>query len=467
MKAFPSDFLWGASSSAFQIEGAYLEDGKSLTIMDMETRSGIADTKIAIDHYHHWKEDIALMKECGLTSYRFSISWSRILPQGRGTVNSKGIQFYNNLINELCHNGIKPIVTLYHFDLPLCLQEEYHGWSSREILKDFEEFCSICFENFGDRVAYWLTINEHNNCLYMPKFVGGVEDGVDINHWRFKVNHHLALAHAIAVRTCRNILPHAIIGPALGWEAAYPATCRPEDVLASMNRDLFTGKMILDLNVKGRYPALVWSFLEKKGWLPTIEEGDFELLAQGKPDFIALNYYSSVTVKEAVDGSSQVEMQYNLNGKKGTRIYPNYPGLYQESNNPYLEATAWDWPIDPLGFRITLRTIYDRYELPLMITENGLGSLDVLEDDGLVHDNKRIEYLERHIEQMQYALEEGVKILSYNPWSFFDVLSSSNGFAKRYGLVYIDRTETDLRKLKRYKKDSFFWYKRLIQNNGL
>lgn len=467
MSRFPSDFLWGASSSAFQIEGAYLGDGKSLNIMDMEAREGIADTKTAIDHYHRYTEDIALMKECGLTSYRFSISWARILPKGRGDVNVKGIQYYNNLINELLRNGIEPIVTLYHFDLPLCLQNEYHGWSSRKILKDFEAFCIACFENFGDRVHYWLTINEHNNCLYMPKFVGGVEEGTDINLWRFKVNHHLALAHAIAVRACRSILPNAKIGPALGWEAAYPATCRPEDVLASMNRDLFTGKMILDLNVRGKYPAIVWNFLKKRNWLPPMEKGDFELLAQGKPDFIALNYYSSVTVKEAFSESDQVEMQYNLNGKKGTRIYPNFPGLYQEADNPYLESTAWDWPIDPVGFRITLRTIYDRYELPLMITENGLGSIDVLEEDGKIHDQCRIDYLEKHIEQMQKAMEEGVEIVSYNPWSFLDVLSSSNGFAKRYGFVYIDRTETDIRELKRYKKDSFFWYQKLIDNNGL
>ena len=301
----------------------------------------------------------------------------------------------------------------------------------------------------------------------MPKFVGGVEEGTDINLWRFKVNHHLALAHAIAVRACRNILPNAKIGPALGWEAAYPATCRPEDVLASMNRDLFTGNMILDLNVRGKYPAIVWNFLKKRDWLPAMEKDDFELLAQGKPDFIALNYYSSVTVKEALSESDQVEMQYNLNGKKGTRIYPNYPGLYQEADNPYLESTAWDWPIDPVGFRITLRTIYDRYELPLMITENGLGSIDILEEDGAIHDQCRINYLEKHIEQMQKAMEEGVEIISYNPWSFLDVLSSSNGFAKRYGFIYIDRTETNIRELKRYKKDSFFWYQKLIRNNGL
>jgi len=360
---------------------------------------------------------VALMKELGLGSYRFSISWARILPKGRGEVNEKGAAFYNRLIDELLDKGIEPIVTLYHFDMPVCLKEEYNGWADRRILKDFEEFCRVCFERFGDRVKYWLTINEQSTILYYPKFCGSDVDEETEGKWKYKVSHNFTLGHAIAVKLCHELLPEAKIGPAIGWNCAYPVSGRPEDVLAAENRNSIQGWSIMDTYVRGEYNALFWNYLTDRGIQPEVTKEDLKLMREGKPDFIALNYYRTATVKACSLASREARYSFNKEGVKGKLSYPNLPGAYEETKNENLETNDWDWAIDPIGLRISLRLIYDRYQLPLMITENGYGAKDVLEADGTIHDDYRIDYLSRHLSAIKDAISDGVEMIAWNPWS--------------------------------------------------
>jgi 6-phospho-beta-glucosidase len=464
---FPESFMWGGASAAFQYEGAWNEDGKSPNIMDMiPPHEGMADTHVTSDHYHRYGDDITLMKELGLKGYRFSISWSRILPNGRGKVNQEGIAFYNKLIDKLIENDIIPVVTLYHFDMPYCLKEEYNGWASRKILDDFSEFCEVVFKAFGSRVKYWLTINEQISILFYPKFTGSSPEDEKDDIWRYRMNHNFSLGHAIAVKLCRKYVPGCKVGPVVGWNVSYPATSKPEDSLASYNRDVIQGYSIFDLYIQGKYNPSFWSYLCDRGIQPEFSSGDKDLLKEGRPDFIALNYYRSATVKYAFLESREIKHQYNLSGKKGNITYPLRPGAYQECKNDYLEVTDWDWAMDPAGFRLTLRKIYDRYELPIMITENGLGAYDVLDDAGTINDEYRIQYLAKHIKAMKLAIQDGVEIFGYHPWSFMDLLSTSNGFSKRYGFVYVNRTENDLKDLRRIRKKSFYWYRNVIKTNG-
>ena len=427
---------------------------------------GKADTKVASDHYHRFCEDVALMKECGLKSYRFSISWARILPKGRGEVNQKGIDFYNALINELVKNGIEPIVTLYHFDMPYCLLEEYNGWASRKILPDFTEFCTVCFREFGDRVKWWISINEQLTILFLPKFTGSIPDTENRENWRYRVNHNMTLGHAIAVKLCHEMVPDGRIGPAAGWNVSYPATCAPRDNLASYDRDMLHGYSLMDMYVYGRYNSFFKNYLVDRDAMPEIQPGDMELMRQGKPDYIALNYYRTCTVQPSPITDQYADHQYNLTGKKGDMKYPYVIGAYRECENKLLDVNNWDWALDPIGFRLTLRALYDRYQLPIMITENGLGAYDTLEPGDIVNDDYRIDYIRTHLQAIKDAIHDGVEMLGYNPWSFTDLLSSSNGFEKRYGFVYINRGEQDLCDLRRIRKKSFAWSQHVIKTNG-
>lgn len=466
-KPFPNDFFWGASTAAYQVEGAYLTDGKTLSVVDKNIEPSFANTSITSDHYHRYVEDIALMKELGMASYRFSIAWTRILPLGRGEVNQEAINFYNNLINELLANDIEPLVTIYHFDLPDCLQAEYGGFSSRKIIADFEYYCHILFEHFGDRVKHWLTINEQSNMFLLPYLVAfdSQQEASNLQQ-KYQMNHIMTLAHAKAIMLCRKMLPHAKIGPALGISPVYPATPNPEDVLAAQDvADLWI-YLFLDLYCKGSYHHKVWSYLKENDCIPTIESGDLELLQAAKPDFIGINYYESKTVKYAPLDAKEKVATLNKNGVNNSVQLEIVPGFYERLENPFLPKTDWDWSIDATALRISLNEIYARYQLPIIITENGMGAVDTLTADKKIHDNYRIDYLRAHIEQLQLTVTDGVEILGYYPWSFMDVLSTTSGFRKRYGFVYVNRTDDDLKDLARYKKDSFYWYQRVIQSNG-
>ncbi|OCA98551.1 glycoside hydrolase family 1 protein [Clostridium beijerinckii] len=462
LKDFPKNFLWGASTSAYQVEGAYNEDGKGLSVQDTkEPFPGTPDFKVSSDHYHHYKEDVALFAEMGFKTYRFSIAWTRIIPNGLGDVNPKGIEFYNNLINELLSYGIEPLVTMYHFDLPEALQRE-GGWSNRKTADAFVNYAKVLFENFGDRVKYWLTINEQNMMILHGGAIGTVNDGVEnIEKELYKQNHHMMLAQAQTMKLCHSMCPKAKIGPAPNISSIYPASSRPEDILAASNQSSIRNWLYLDMAVHGRYNPIAWSYMVEKGIEPTIEDGDMEILKGGNPDFIAFNYYCTGTAEESKIEDKEVSTQGG-----DQQIAVGDLGVYKGASNPNLEKTQFGWEIDPIGFRNTLREVYERYNLPIIITENGLGAYDNVEENNTINDDYRIDYLRKHIKQARLAITDGVDLIGYCPWSAIDLISTHQGFKKRYGFIYVNRDEFDLKDLRRIRKKSFFWYKKVIETNG-
>lgn len=395
-KEFPKGFLWGASTSAYQVEGAAYEDGKKASQQDVINhenyeKHGFANADIASDHYHHFKEDVALMKEMGFSAYRFSIAWSRVFPDGVGDVNEKGIQFYRDLIDKLIRNDIEPIVTLYHYDLPWTLVEKYDGWIDRQVVA------------------------------------------------------------------------------ALGYAPVYPLSSSPQDMMAAQNAHDLRNAFYLDIYFKGFYTKSAMIYLEEHGLAPVIKPGDMELIEEGESDFLALNYYYSDCAKACpLDAGKEISYGgVNLSGKKGEMSgFETHPGFYEMCKNPNLDTTDWDWSIDPTGLEYLFRDIYMRYNKPLMITENGMGAFDTLTEDGKIHDDYRIQYLREHIKAMKRAIDYGVEILAYCPWSALDLISTSNGVKKRYGFIYVDRTDDDPKECKRLKKDSFYWYQKVLKSNG-
>lgn len=459
VKDFPEGFLWGASTSSYQVEGAYNEDGKGRSVQDLhEPPAGITDFKVASDHYHHVKEDVKLMAELGLKAYRFSIAWTRILPKGMGAVNEKGLAFYESLIDELLAYHIEPVVTMYHFDLPYALHEQ-GGWANRVTVDAFEQYATILFERFGKKVKYWLTINEQNVMINHPNAMnpGRIPSKKEL----YQQCHNMFVASAKATLLCHELCPGAKIGPAPNITAIYPEKCNPADAIAADNWESIRCWLYYDVAVYGRYTPLVWSYLEEKGYTPEILPGDMELLAAAKPDYLGLNYYATATVSASHNDGTDCQPR---NGDQ--QVMLGEEGVYRSAVNPYLEKTQYGWLIDPIGMRVTLRRVYDRYHLPILITENGLGTGDVLTEDGKVHDQYRIDYLESHFTQAQLAITDGVELMGYCPWSFMDLVSTHQGYGKRYGFVYVNRDENDLKDMKRIPKDSFYWYHDVIQENG-
>ncbi|MGT2957626.1 6-phospho-beta-glucosidase [Streptococcus bovimastitidis] len=462
LKDFPENFFWGASTSAYQVEGAALEDGKGPSCQDIkEIPEGTSDLSVSVDHYHHFKEDIALMAEMGFKSYRFSISWTRILPEGTGKVNQQGVDFYNQLIDECLKYDIEPIVTMFHFDMPAALDAR-GSWSKRESIDWFAEFATILFKEFGDRVKYWLTINEQNMLTLVGPVIGTLhvpEGTTNLTREIYQQNHHQLVAQAKAMQICHEMLPDAKIGPAPNISLVYAASSKPEDVLASQNLNAIRNWLYLDAAVYGVYNSLVWAYLEEQDATPEVTADDVATMRAGKPDFIGFNYYNTATVA-ASDGTESMDPGADQQTQRGEA------GFYRGVDNPNLPKTEFGWEIDPMGFRATMREMYSRYRLPMLVTENGLGAYDTLTEDGKVHDQYRINYLRAHIEQIQLAISDGVEMLGYNPWSAIDLISTHEGIKKRYGFIYVDRDEFDLKTLKRYRKDSFHWYKKVIASNG-
>ena len=462
LRPFPENFLWGASTSAYQVEGASLEDGKGPSCQDVkQVPEGTSDLKVCADQYHRYKEDIALMAEMGFKVYRFSISWSRILPKGTGEVNPLGIKYYSDLIDECLKYGIEPLVTMFHFDMPAALDER-GSWSNPESVDWFLEFSKTIFENYGDRVKYWLTINEQNMLTLVGPVIGTlhIPDGcTNVLKETYQQNHHMLVAQAKAMALCHEMLPKAKIGPAPNISLIYPASCKPEDMVAAQNFNALRNWLYLDMAVFGRYNNIVWSYLEEHDATPKINEGDLEALKNGHPDFIGFNYYNTSTV-EYSDGSEQEGKLIDQQNASGV------PGFYKNHKNEYLQKTEFGWEIDPIGFRSTIREMYSRYHLPMIVTENGLGAYDTLTEDGKIHDDYRIEYLRKHIEQIHEAITDGCEMMGYCPWSAIDLISTHEGMRKRYGFIYVDRDEFELKTLNRYRKDSFYWYKKVIASNG-
>lgn len=459
---FPKDFLWGASTSAYQVEGAWNEDGKGPSVVDAlpHRPEGVADFTVASDHYHRYVEDVALFADLGLRAYRFSIAWTRIIPDGDGEVNPAGIAFYHRLIAELRAKGIEPIATLYHFDLPAALDER-GGWSNRDTIEAFIRYSRIVFEEFGAVVRNWLTINEQNMMVLHGKAIGTTGRSGDTDQKTiYQQNHHMFLAQARVMALCHVMLPEAKIGPAPNIVSVYPATCSPEDVIAADDWDAIRNLMYLDVAVRGKYHPLAWAYLVERGWEPELRDDDLAILADGRPDYIAFNYYSTQTVGASLGDATDLQLRGG-----DQQIVRGEVGLYRAAKNEHLQTNAFGWEIDPVGFRTTLRRLWDRYSLPLIITENGLGAFDEL-IDGRVKDDYRIDFLRRHIEQIQLAISDGVDVFGFCPWTAIDVISTHQGIGKRYGFIHVNRTEDDLKDLARTKKDSFHWYRRVIAGNG-
>jgi len=459
LKAFPADFLWGASSSAYQVEGAWNEDGKGPSVIDARGHypPGTSDYTVASDHYHRFAEDVALFAELGLKAYRFSIAWTRIIPDGDGEVNPAGVAFYHRLIDALVAAGITPIATMYHFDLPAALDGK-GGWQDRTCVDAFARFAEVIFREYGDKVKHWLTINEQNMMVLYGEAIGTVKPGQPKSAL-YQANHHMMLAQAKANLLCHELVPDGLIGPAPNIALCYPETCHPSDVLAADDFNAIRNWLYLDMAVEGRYNSVAWAYLEETGAAPQVAEEDLELLASVRPDFIAFNYYATHTVARPREDGSDVAAGGDQQIAVGEK------GIYAGAANPYLPKTEFGWEIDPIGFRNTFRALWDRYHLPLLVTENGLGAFDKLED-GQVHDGYRIDYLRDHIEQIQLAITDGVGVLGYCPWSAIDLVSTHQGVSKRYGFIYVRRDEFDLLDLARFKKDSFHWYAKVIATSG-
>ncbi|MFP8915785.1 glycoside hydrolase family 1 protein [Enterococcus innesii] len=452
MSNFPEAFLWGASTSAYQVEGAWAEDGKGPSVQDIkEIPQGTTDFKVASDHYHRYEEDVKLFKELGLKAYRFSISWSRVMPDGK--VNPAGLAFYQKLIDLLLENEIQPIVTVFHFDLPVAIAEE-GGWENRATIQAFADYCQVLFENFGQQVPLWQTINEQNVMALAGSVIGTSQKSMKE---KFQENHHMLVAQALVTQQFHAGNFSGRIGPAPNIASVYPASEKPADQLAALYMSALRNWLFLDVAVFGTYNHNAWHLLETIGAAPTVTEADRKILAAGTCDYIALNYYNTMTV------SSYFQKETKLDQQSGFGI----PGFFQAVENTHLPMTEFGWPIDPEGFRFTLNEIYSRYRLPLLITENGIGAKDVLTTDGKIHDDYRIDYLQQHIEQMAQAIDDGVDVIGYCPWSAIDLVSTHEGIAKRYGFIYVNRTDEQLLDLARYKKDSFYWYQNVIDKNGL
>lgn len=470
LSPFPKDFLWGSASAAYQVEGAFDADGKGPSVWDVYTKIEGTTFKgtngdIAVDHYNRYQEDVKLMAEMGLKAYRFSIAWSRIFPEGRGEVNEQGLQFYENLIDELIKYNIEPVITVFHWDLPQALMDAYGGWESREIIEDFNNYCIALYKRFGNKVKYWVTLNEQNVFIGHGYRIGIHPPGVKDLKRMYEANHIANLANAKAIQSFRKYVPEGLIGPSFAYGPRYAATNKPEDVVAFENAEELDNYWWMDVYAYGKYPTVAWNCLERQGLTPTIEEGDLELLAQGKPDFMGVNYYQTGTVAmNPLDGVGEGKM--NTTGKKGTTEESGIPGIYKSVVNNNLTTTDWDWTIDPQGLRIGLRRITSRYDLPVLITENGLGAFDTLEENDVINDDYRIAYLKAHIEACQDAISDGVQLLGYCTWSFTDLLSWLNGYQKRYGFVYVNRDEDGEKDLRRLKKKSYHWYSEVIKSNG-
>lgn len=469
----PDTFLWGSASAAYQIEGAAQEAGKGISNWDEFVKIPGKTFKestgeVAVDHYHRYKEDVALMAEMGLQTYRFSIAWARIFPKGHGEVNLEGVQFYTELIDECLKYGIEPMVTLYHWDIPQALVEEYGGWESPKVVEDFVHYATFLFNQFKGKVKYWITINEQNIFTTFGWLTAMHPPGkFDDEKMYYQVNHHVFLAHAKSVLAFKEIMPEGKIGASFAYSPSYALNSDPIHAMAKMDFDNLKNFWWMDVYAYGRYPKNSYHYLEQKGVAPIVTEADQTILKQAAAliDFMGVNYYqTSVAEYNPIDGVGPYG-EMNTTGKKGTGQVTGIPGLYKNPTNTHLKTTDWDWVIDPSGLRYACKEITSRYDLPIVISENGLGAFDTLTDTQEIHDAYRIEYLSKHIEELMKASEEGCEIWAYCTWSFTDLLSWLNGYQKRYGFVYVDRDEVG-GSLNRYKKDSYYWYKEVIETNG-
>lgn len=463
---FPDGFLWGGAVAANQCEGAYNEDGKGLSTQDVTPR-GIKGpiTKeptpdnmklVGIDFYHRYKDDIKLFAEMGFKVFRTSIAWSRIFPNGDDIEpNEKGLQFYDDLFDELLKHGIEPLVTISHYETPLNLSIKYDGWINRDMISFYERYVRTIFKRFGGKVKYWLTFNEINSVLHEPFLSGGIyTDKSRLNKQDlYQAIHHELVASALATKIGHELMPGCQIGCMILSMPMYALTSNPDDVIAVMKSD-HMNTFFGDMHVRGQYPGYMKRYFRENNIQIQMAAGDEELLKDHTVDFVSFSYYMSIC--EAADHSKAQAGEGNLMG-----------GV----TNPYLKQSEWGWAIDPQGLRYVLNQFYDRWQKPLFIVENGLGAVDelVTQPDGTktVLDDYRINYLRDHLIQVREAIEDGVPVMGYTSWGCIDLVSASTAeLKKRYGFIYVDRNDDGTGTLNRYKKKSFDWYKKVIASNG-
>lgn len=486
--AFSKDFLWGGATAANQYEGGWQAGGKGPSTDDCLTGGTktemrkltyvLADGTVkeipffmaeelpegakfaavdgyfypnheAVDFYHHYEEDIALMAEMGYKTFRLSIAWARIFPNGDELEpNEEGLAFYDRVFDECRKYGIEPLVTISHYETPLGLTNQWNSWADRRNVECFLRYCKAVFTRYKDKVKYWLTFNEIN-CIGM---LGWLAAGVASRDRQvlMQAAHHMFVASAEAVVMGHEINPEFKIGCMLAYNPAYPYSCNPEDVLEAHKRNNST-LFFTDVQCRGYYPAYMLKQFEREGITLKKEAGDDEVIRKGTVDFLSFSYYMSAVAAQSTDGKEMAGG--NLMG-----------GI----KNPYLEASDWGWQIDPTGLRIALNQLYDRYQMPLFVVENGLGAVDNMQEDGSVEDDYRITYLRSHIQAMKDAVEQdGVELMGYTPWGCIDLVSASTGeMAKRYGFVYVDKQDDGTGDYSRTRKKSFFWYQKVIESNG-
>lgn len=477
---FPKEFLWGGAIAANQAEGAWNVEGKGLSVADVamykpnldvkDYKAHVAVTTEAvlhaandltdewypkrrgIDFYHHFEEDLALFAEMGLKALRVSIAWTRLFPTGEElTPNEQGIAFYKRLFTKMKALQIEPIVTLSHYEMPLALSLKYNGWVKRSVIDDFVRFCKVCFQEYP-MVKYWLTFNEIDSIIRHPFTSAGIildacPKGKEREHI-YQALHHQFVASALATKAMREYLPEAKMGCMLTKLTTYPRTCAPKDVELTLQKNL-DNYFYADVQVFGEYPRLVLKRFEKEGIVIQMEKEDLAIIKQYTVDYVSFSYYMSMT--ESMDPKAERTPGNTVLGVK----------------NPYLPSTDWGWQIDPKGLKISLIELYDRYGLPLMIVENGMGAKDIVEVDGSIHDDYRIAYFEAHFKEMEEAIDEGVELLGYMSWGSIDIVSAGTSqMSKRYGFIYVDIDDFGKGTKKRLKKDSFYWYKEIIASNG-
>ena len=472
MSSFPNGFLWGGAVAANQCEGGYLEGNKGLATIDVipvgKDRFPVMLGKMkmfecdnehyypsheAIDFYHNYKEDIALLAEMGFKTFRLSIAWTRIFPNGDdASPNEEGLKFYDNVFDECKRYGIEPLVTIAHFDVPMNLVKTIGGWKNRKMVDYYIKYCKVIFNRYREKVRYWLTFNEINMLIHLP-FVGAglvFEEGEDEQAIKYQAAHHQLVASAKATKIAHEINPDFKIGCMLAAGNTYANTCAPQDVWKSMEKDR-ENYLFIDVQSRGEYPNYAKKMFERMNIEIRVEYGDEEILKENTVDFISFSYYSSRLT------SADPEINAETAGN-----------VFATLKNPYLNASEWGWQIDPLGLRITLNSLYDRYQKPLFIVENGLGAVDSPDENGNIADDYRIEYLRDHIKAMKDAVnEDGVELIGYTTWGCIDLVAASTGqMKKRYGFIYVDKDDDGNGTLERRRKKSFYWYKEVISSNG-
>lgn len=469
-QGFPKDFLWGGAIAANQAEGAWDVDGKGPSMADIEVlpetysrksvvgfqhtkkdiEQALLDTegfyprRTAIDFYHTYKEDLALMKEMGFKCFRTSFHWTRIFPKGNeDTPNEAGLQFYDRLIDEMLKNDIEPVMTVCHYEMPTYLITEYEGWHSRDMIDFFVKYCKVLFERYQGKVTYWILLNQINSLGGWGEFasLGLLEDVYqDKKSAVYQATHHQFVACAKATKIAHEINPDMKIGLMLGDDTTYPATCKPEDVFFTTQKNQMNQYFYSDVLLRGSYPGYAIRFFEENNIRIKVEPEDETVLKENTADYLSFSYYFT-----RISDSTK----------------PNCP-----QDNPYLEKSIWGWAIDPLGFRNSLNHYWDRYQVPMFIAENGLGAIDEV-IKGQIHDEYRISYLKENIAAMKEAIKDGVDVFGYASWGPIDIISCSQGeMSKRYGYIYVDLDDRGNGTGKRLKKDSFYWYQKVIETNG-